>query len=115
MPFTREYTNDEKLMEAVKKLQNEGVNSRDIYVLSHDDDRTNRIAENVNANTIGFSEQDTKNFISNIFSKKGDELRTKIQEMGYSEEEAAEYEEDLDEGKVLLIVQNNGHVESLLP
>ncbi|WP_258870956.1 general stress protein, partial [Halobacillus trueperi] len=68
----------------------------------------------VNANTIGLSEQDIKNVISNLFSKQGDELRTKLQEIGFSEQEAEEYEEDLDEGKVLLIVTNPAKAETLL-
>lgn len=103
-PMVREYTNDEKLMQDVKALKDKGIDNKEIYILSHDDDRTERIAKNVNANTIGFSEQDIKNVISNLFSKQGDELRTKLQEMGFSEQEAEDYEEDLDEGKVLLLV-----------
>ncbi|MCP3027979.1 general stress protein [Halobacillus sp. A5] len=114
MPFIKEYINDETVMEDVKKLQRNGVNSKDIYILTHDDDRTSRIANNVNANTIGLSEQDVKTVVSNIFSKKGDELRAKLQEIGLSEEDAHEYEEDMDEGKVLLIVTSDKNIESLL-
>ncbi|MBN9654257.1 general stress protein [Halobacillus litoralis] len=113
-PTVREYTNDERLMEDVKRLKDEGIDNKDIYILSHDDDRTDRIAKNVNANTIGLSEQDIKHVISNLFSKQGDELRTKLQEIGFSEQEAEEYEEDLDEGKVLLIVTNPSKAETLL-
>ncbi|CDQ20004.1 Heat induced stress protein YflT [Halobacillus karajensis] len=113
-PTVREYTNDETLMKDVKRLKDEGIDNQDIYILAHDDDRTDRIAKNVNANTIGLSEQDTKQVVSNLFSKQGDELRTKLQEMGVSEQEAAEYEEDLDEGKVLLLVTNPAKAEPLL-
>ncbi|WP_226579962.1 general stress protein [Halobacillus litoralis] len=113
-PLVREYTNDETLMGDVKRLKDEGIDNQDIYILSHDDDRTDRIAKNVNANTIGLSEQDVKHIISNLFSKQGDELRTKLQEIGFSEQEAEEYEEDLDEGKVLLIVTNPAKAEALL-
>lgn len=113
-PLIREYTNDEKLMSDVTSLKNKGIDNKDIYILSHDDDRTDRIANNVNANTIGLSEQDFKNVISNIFSKQGDELRTKLQEIGFSEQEAEEYEEDMDEGKVLLIVTDKQKAEGIL-
>ncbi|MFD1017917.1 general stress protein [Thalassobacillus hwangdonensis] len=106
-PFLREYTNDEKLMEDVKKIKEEGIDKNHVYVLSHDDDRTERIAKNAGANTIGFSEQDFKSAVGNLFSKKGDELRTKLQEIGFSEHEAETYEEDMDEGKVLLIVTDD--------
>jgi hypothetical protein len=113
-PLLREYTNDEKLMQDVTSLKNQGINNKDIYILSHDDDRTDRIASNVNANTIGMSEQDFKNVISNIFSKQGDELRTKLQEIGFSQHEAEEYEEDMDEGKVLLIVTDTQKAQGIL-
>ncbi|KHE66838.1 general stress protein [Halobacillus sp. BBL2006] len=113
-PLLREYTNDEKLMQDVTSLKNQGIDNKDIYILSHDDDRTDRIASNVNANTIGLSEQDFKKVVSNIFSKQGDELRTKLQEIGFSQHEAEEYEEDMDEGKVLLIVTDIEKAQSVL-
>ncbi|MGI8314139.1 general stress protein [Halobacillus mangrovi] len=113
-PLLREYTNDEKLMQDVTSLKNQGIDNKDIYILSHDDDRTDRIANNVNANTIGLSEQDFKNVISNIFSKQGDELRTKLQEIGFSQQEAEQYEEDMDEGKVLLIVTDTQKAQGIL-
>jgi len=113
-PMIREYSNDEKLMQDVKSLQDNGIHPTDIYILSHDDDRTKRIANNVDANTIGFSEQDFTNIIRNIFSKQGDELRTKLQEMGFSKSEAEEYEEDMDEGKVLLILTDQEKASGIL-
>ncbi|MGP4071746.1 general stress protein [Piscibacillus sp. B03] len=114
MPFVKEYTNDEQLVNDVQKLKKNGIDNTEMYVLSHDDDRTERIASNARANTIGFSEQDMKNFLNNMFNKKGDELRTKLQEMGLSEDEAEEYEEDMDEGKVLLIVNSQKAVSTIL-
>ncbi|MBH0228891.1 general stress protein [Halobacillus yeomjeoni] len=113
-PLVREYSNDEKLMEDVKSLKQKGIDNENIYILAHDDDRTERISSNVNANTIGLSEQDLKKVLGNIFSKQGDELRTKLQEMGLSEQEAEEYEEDMDEGKVLLIVTDADKAATLL-
>nr|WP_219914570.1 general stress protein [Thalassobacillus sp. CUG 92003] len=114
MPFIREYTNDEKLIDDVGKLKDKGISRDNVYVLTHDDDRTKRIATNADANTIGFSEQDFKNAVGNMFSKKGDELRSKLQEVGFSEQEAEDYEDDMDEGKVLLIVTNSSEVENIL-
>ncbi len=70
MPFVKEYTNDEKLVQDVQKLKDHGIDNSEVYILSHDDDRTERIASNAKANTIGFSEQDMKNFLNNMFNKK---------------------------------------------
>ncbi|MFA1818762.1 general stress protein [Virgibacillus oceani] len=105
-PFIKEYTNDEQLVNDVSTLKDRGIDKDNVYVLSHDDDRTDRIAGNAEANTIGMKEMDFGNAVGNLFSSKGDELRTKLEEMGFSDAEADKYEEEMDEGKVLLIVTN---------
>ncbi|MBI0443750.1 general stress protein [Bacillus velezensis] len=111
-PVVREYTNDQKLMQDVKELQQLGVAKEDVYVLSHDDDRTDRLADNTDVNTIGAKETGIKHAVGNMFNKKGDELRNKIHEIGFSEEEASQFEKRLDEGKVLLFVTDNEKVKS---
>ena len=68
------------------------------------------MAGNADANTIGLSEMGLGSAVGNIFSKKGDELRTKLEEIGFSKEEAERYEEKLDEGKILLMVTNRDRV-----
>lgn len=105
-PFVKEYTNDEQLKADVKSLKDKGVKKEDVYILSHDDDRTNRVAGGAGANTIGLKEMDFGDAVGNLFNKKGDELRNKLQDIGFSKEEAASFEGDMDEGKVLLIVTN---------
>lgn len=112
-PYLKEYTNDEKLQDDVKLLVNRGIDKEDIYILSHDDERTNRIASNADANTIGLSEMDFGVAVENLFNKKGDELRNKLQEIGFSELESESLEEDLDEGKILLMITNHDHPETL--
>ncbi|MEC5425151.1 general stress protein [Virgibacillus sp. C22-A2] len=113
-PFIKTYSNDEQLKTDISLLKDKGVNKEDVYVLSHDEDRTKRIAGSADTNTIGIKEMDFGNAVGTLFSKKGDELRTKLEEMGFSKAEAENYEEDMDEGKVLLIVTNNEAVNSYL-
>lgn len=69
-PVVKEYTNDEQLMKDVEELQKMGVAKEDVYVLAHDDDRTERLADNTNANTIGAKETGFKHAVGNIFNKK---------------------------------------------
>ncbi|WP_330949420.1 general stress protein [Virgibacillus sp. MG-45] len=113
-PFVKEYLNDEQLANDVNKLKENGVRKEDIYILAHDDDRTDRIASNAGANTIGMEEMDLKDMVGNLFRKQGDELRTKMKEMGFSQVEAEKYEEDMDEGKVLLMVENHPELQRIL-
>ncbi|SFM33983.1 general stress protein [Salibacterium qingdaonense] len=42
-PYVREYTNDEQIQHDVQTLANKGIDRNDMYVMSHDDDRTDCI------------------------------------------------------------------------
>lgn len=110
-PVVREYTNDERLVQDVQELSYRGVSKEDMYILSHDNDRTNRVADQADANKIGLLELGLGSAVSNIFVSKGDELRTKIEEMGLSPVEAELYEAKLDEGKILLFITDQEKVQ----
>lgn len=103
-PFFKVYHDDDRIQEDIAILKSNKVDAKDIYVLTHDDDRTKRIATNAEANTIGASEQGLGDAIKTTFEKQGDELRNKFENIGFSKEEATEYEAELDKGAVFLIV-----------
>lgn len=105
-PTVHEFQDDQALISEVETLASRGISKDNLYVISHDDDRTNRIAEKVNANEIGVKETGLKVAMENMFNKKGDELRAKFEEIGFSADEASALEEKLDHGKVLLIHKN---------
>lgn len=105
-PVVKEFKDDTELMEEVKSLSAKGVSKDSLYVMSHDDDRTERIAEGAGASKVGIKEEGLGTYISNIFNKKGDQLRSQLKELGFSELEADTYEEKLDHGTVLLINTN---------
>ncbi|MCG1010463.1 general stress protein [Salinicoccus sp. ID82-1] len=109
-PFIKPYTNDETLQDDIKKLTSKDISADDIYVISHDDDRTERITKNAGVNTIGVSESGVADTVKSTFEKQGDTLRKQLQNVGFSETEAENYESDMDEGKVFLIVTNNENV-----
>ncbi|PFZ56198.1 general stress protein [Bacillus wiedmannii] len=103
-PVVNEYQNEQEVVMKVKELELQGVRQDDIYVLAHEKHLTKRIADDTNINTIGVKEQGLGTSIINFFSKKGDELRNQMEEMGLSKEEANLYEEKLDQGRILLLV-----------
>jgi hypothetical protein len=105
-PTVKEFYNDQELISEVEKLSSQGIDKKNLYVLSHDDDRTERVADNANANEIGAKETGIGTAVGNMILSKGDELRNQLQEMGFSKKEADHYEEKMDEGKILLLVQN---------
>ena len=105
-PYIEEFLNEEQLKQAVDMLKSKGVQATDLYVLTHDDDRTERISDKVDTNVIGVEETGLNKTIENLFVKKGDELRNQLHEIGFSSSESEMYEKKLDEGKALLIVKN---------
>lgn len=106
-PTIKEFTDDNALVSEIQDLSANGVPRGDLYVLAHDDERTDRLADRAIANTIGVEEQGLGTAIGNIFREQGDELRTKLQQFGYTEVESEQLEEKLDEGKVLLLIDTD--------
>jgi len=102
-PIVQEFTDDIQLKKEIERLDEAGKSKDKLYVMSHDDDRTDRVADSVDAGKLG---EDLTTDQGNVFTKKGDELRAQFKELGFSQEEANELEEKLDHGTILLIDTN---------
>ncbi|MBP2002457.1 hypothetical protein J2Z69_003530 [Paenibacillus shirakamiensis] len=94
-------------VETVKELSATGYDKDHIFVLAHDQDRTERIVDTANAQEIGMKEEGMFDSIANLFRSRGDELRSKIVSLGFTESEADFYEKELDLGKVLVIAKRS--------
>ncbi|MBD2847819.1 general stress protein [Paenibacillus sp. IB182496] len=105
-PIYKPFSNDEEIVNAVQSLQSKGVDEDDIYVIAHDKDRTKRVADNADANTVGMKEQGMDTQVKNVFRSTGDKLRAQFKELGFSEPMAEELEEKLDKGQVILVVKD---------
>jgi Tat protein secretion system quality control protein TatD with DNase activity len=105
-PTYKEFQNDEQVVGAVQELKTRGVHENDIYVITHDDDRTKRVADNADANTVGVGDVGLDTYVKNVFRSKGDELRAQFEDLGFTPGEAEQLEEKLDHGKVILVVKD---------
>lgn len=103
----KEYVTDEEAIRGIQDIKTKGVHEDDIYVLTHENHRTNQVADMADANTVGDTEQGLGTSIANVFRKKGDELRAQFEELGFSQPEAVQLEEKLDEHKVIVVVKNS--------
>lgn len=103
-PNVKEFKDDVELKKEIDQLNDKGVSKDSLYIMSHDDDRTDRVADSIDAGKLGegFKLEDGK-----VFNKKGDELRAQFKEFGFSQDEANELEEKLDHGSILLINTSN--------
>lgn len=103
--YVKVVQNGLQAVETVGELRATGYLTEQIFVLAHNQDQTERIAETANADEIGIKEEGVFDAIANLFRSRGDELRAKIVSLGFTEMEAAYYEEELDHGKVLVIAR----------
>lgn len=87
----------------IEKLLNEGFTHEDVYILAHYEERAEDLTEALDANDVGMAEQGVLNAVKNVFRSRGDELRSKMESLGFSNDEAEKYEKELDEGRVVVI------------
>lgn len=87
-------------MAEVRRQASNGISKDDLYVISHDDDRTGRVADAADAN----EPDDLNELVGTRYTKKGDELRAIFEEFDFSSDEASDLVEKLDHGKILLLI-----------
>ncbi|WP_396128780.1 general stress protein [Exiguobacterium mexicanum] len=66
----KEFTNDEEVVTAIQSMKAKGIEDKHIYVITHDDDRTDRVADNADANTVTASDVGLGTAAKNLFRKK---------------------------------------------
>lgn len=89
--------------EEIEKLETQGFTHDDIYIFAHDKKRTKDITDALDTESVGIKEQGFLDGMKNMTSSRGDELRSKMAAVGLTEQEAAQYEEELDKGKLVII------------
>lgn len=92
----------------IEKLETQGFTHDDIYIFAHDKHRQKDITDALETESVGMKEQGFLDSMKNMTSSRGDELRAKMEGAGLSKQEAADYEEELDKGK-LAIIANKDH------
>ena len=90
----------------IEKLVKEGFTHDDIYIFAHDKKRGGNISDALDTEDVGIKEQGFLDSMKNMFTSRGDELRNKMEAAGLSTEEAATAEEELDQGKLVIIAQS---------
>jgi hypothetical protein len=89
--------------EAVQEFARQGYVKETIFILAHDDRRTEELAEATHTSEIGTIDEGILTAIANLFRSQGDGLRAKMRSMGIREQEAKHFESELDKGRILLI------------
>jgi len=102
---TKVYTVD-NIVEArnkIEELERQGYLEENIYVLTHDKERTTEVTELTDGHKIGVAEEGILTATANFFRSTGDELRAKLRAMGVSKEHAEQLEALMDKGKIVIL------------
>ncbi|RKN71252.1 general stress protein [Paenibacillus ginsengarvi] len=104
--FVTVVDNGARAMEQVYSLRRQGYLPEDIYILAHDRNRTDDLAEAANVSTVSVEEEGIMQSMANWFRSRGDELRAKLMSMGCTQREADAYEYDMDRGKLIVMAKS---------
>jgi predicted deacylase len=104
--YAKLVNNGLEAFDVVNDLHRQGYTEKEIYVLAHERDRTEHLADATDANKVGLAEEGMFETIANLFRTRGDALRNKIESMGFDQHEASIYESELDNGKVLVMARH---------
>lgn len=91
----------------IDKLASQGYDHDDIYIFAHDKKRQKDVTDALDTESVGMKEQGFLDSMKNMTSSRGDELRAKMEGAGLTKQEAEEYEEELDKGKLVIIANKN--------
>ena len=97
--------NEVQAKSPVEKLETEGYSRDEIYIFVHSKKRSGHISTALATEEVGMAEQGFMNSMKNMLVSRGDELRSKMETAGLSAEEAADAEEELDTGKLVIIAK----------
>ncbi|WP_274649423.1 general stress protein [Paenibacillus humicola] len=89
--------------EQLERYRQLGYSDDRLFVLTHEDERTKRLAEETDTGRIGVFEEGIGTAIANIFRSKGDELRAKMRSVGIADDVAEKLERELDRDKIVVI------------
>ncbi len=85
----------------------QGYTKDEIYLLAHDENRSEHLTDALAINEVGVSEQGVFDSIANVFRSRGDELRSKLKALGLSAAAAERCEEEMDHGKVIVLASKS--------
>ena len=87
----------------VERLEAEGYSKDHIHIFAHFKERADDINDALDTKDVGIKEQGFLNSMKNMFTSRGDELRSKMVAIGLTTQEAEAAEKELDKGKLIIV------------
>lgn len=99
-PTVKAFHDDIGLLNEVNKLTSDGVSKDRLYIIGHDDDRTDCVVGDTDAQP-----DDVSDLVAERYNGKGEELRALLQSFGLDSDESGDLQEKLDGGELLLLIR----------
>jgi hypothetical protein len=87
----------------IEEFLNQGFTKDEVFIFAHNQERSENLTEALDTEKVGINEQGVFDSIANVFRTRGDELRIKIESLGFTETEAEQFEKELDMGRVVVV------------
>ncbi|OWA33086.1 hypothetical protein B9G55_23300 [Saccharibacillus sp. O16] len=101
--YAKVVENGIEAIETIRELRITGYTGDQLFVLAYDEEKTERTAEAAGVRPVFPDSAESETADLQVFRSSAEELRVRIADMGFSKEEAAYYEEQLELGKVLVV------------
>jgi hypothetical protein len=98
--------NDVEAKKAVEQLLYQGFTKNEVFLLAHDKSRSVDLTEATETNEILVTDHGVFESLANLFRSRGDELRSSMESLGLSYYEAIQFEEELDQGRIVVVAKN---------
>lgn len=90
----------------IEKFETQGYSRDNIHIFAHFKERADDINDALDTKDVGVKEQGFLESMKNLFTSRGDELRSKMEAAGLTKEEASAAEKELDAGKLVIVAHN---------
>ncbi|MGD6816468.1 general stress protein [Metabacillus sp. 84] len=97
--------NGVQALDKVRKLEEQGISRDSIYLFAQDEERSKHLTENTDTGKMNTLDQGLFNMMANAFRSRTDELTSKLEALGVSQNEALQYENELASGRIIILAQ----------
>jgi hypothetical protein len=94
--------NDVEAKKTVEQFLNQGFTKNEVYLLAYDKNRSDDLTDATNTNETLPTEVGVFESLAHVFRSRGEELRSSMKSLGFSNFEAQQFEGELDLGRIVV-------------
>ncbi|MTH55605.1 general stress protein [Bacillus mangrovi] len=99
--------NGVQAQEKIEELENQGISKNSIFLFAQDKERSEHLTEKTDAAKMDTIDTGLFNTLANAFRSRTEELTSKMAGLGMSQNEALKYEEELANGRIVILARQN--------